>query len=44
MPYAERAVSNPYLLHEAEIVERIDETAGIFTLRLRFTDPAIHDA
>ena len=32
---------NPYLLHEAEIVERIDEAAGIFTLRLRFTDPAV---
>ena len=33
---------NPYLLHEAEIVERIDEAAGIFTLRLRFTDPDVH--
>jgi NAD(P)H-flavin reductase len=32
---------NPYLLHEAEIVERIDEATGIFTLRLRFTDPAV---
>jgi NAD(P)H-flavin reductase len=37
-------VSNPYLLHEAEIVERIDEAAGIFTLRLRFTDPAVQRA
>jgi len=34
-------VSNPYLLHEAEIVERIDEVAGVFTLRLRFTDAAV---
>jgi sulfhydrogenase subunit gamma (sulfur reductase) len=33
-------VTNPYLSHEAEIVERIDEAAGIFTLRLRFTNPA----
>ncbi len=31
-------MSNPYLVHEAEIVERVDEAAGIFTLRLRFTD------
>jgi len=35
---------NPYLLHEAEIVDRIDEATGIFTLRLRFTDPAVHRA
>lgn len=27
---------------EAEIVERIEETPTIFTLRLRFTDPAVH--
>ena len=33
---------NPYLLHEAEIVERIDEAAGIFTLRLCFTNPDVH--
>jgi len=31
-------------LHEAEIVERIQETPSIFTLRLRFTDPAVHAA
>lgn len=31
---------NPYLSHEAEVVERIEEASGIFTLRLRFTDPA----
>ncbi len=30
---------NPYLPREAEIVERIQESATIFTLRLRFTDP-----
>lgn len=30
--------------HEAEVVERIEETPTIFTLRLRFTDPAVHDA
>lgn len=30
--------------HEVEIVERIEETPGIFTLRLRFTDPAVHSA
>lgn len=35
---------NPYLLHEAEIVERIDEASGIFTLRLRFSDPTVHRA
>jgi NAD(P)H-flavin reductase len=37
-------VSNPYLLHEAEVVERIDEAPGVFTLRLRFTDPAAQRA
>lgn len=30
--------------HEAEIVERVEETPSIFTLRLRFTDPAVHAA
>lgn len=30
--------------HEAEIVERIEESPSIFTWRLRFTDQAIHDA
>ncbi len=34
--------SNPALPHEAEIIERIEETPTIFTLRLRFTDPALH--
>lgn len=30
--------------HEAEIVERVQESPTIFTLRLRFTDPALHGA
>lgn len=33
---------NPYLPFEAEIVERLQESDTIFTLRLRFTDPDIH--
>lgn len=37
-------MNNPYLLQEAEIVERIDEAIGIFTLRLRFTDPTVQHA
>jgi NAD(P)H-flavin reductase len=32
-----------YRYHEAEIVERIQESRNIFTLRLSFTDPAIHN-
>jgi len=32
-------VNNCYLPHQAEIIERIQETPSIFTLRLRFTDP-----
>jgi len=35
---------NPYLPAEAEIVERIQESPTIFTLRLRFTDPERHQA
>ena len=34
---------NPYLPAEAEIVERIQESPTIFTLRLRFTDPELHN-
>ncbi len=30
--------------HEAEIVERIQESPSVFTLRLRFTDPQVHNA
>ncbi|HUF20300.1 MAG TPA: FAD/NAD(P)-binding protein [Burkholderiales bacterium] len=29
---------NPYLPRDAEVIERIDESPGIFTLRLRLTD------
>ncbi len=35
---------NPSLPHETEVVERIQESPTIFTLRLRFTDPAQHAA
>ncbi len=31
-------------MHEAQIVDRIQETPHIFTLRLRFTDPQVHAA
>ncbi len=34
----------PQVPHEAEIVERIEESPCIFTLRLRFTDPQVHAA
>jgi len=36
--------AEPYTLHEAEIVERIQESPTIFTLRLRFTDPGVRSA
>ena len=35
---------NPYLPLQAEIVERIQESPSLFTLRLRFTDPDVHSA
>lgn len=35
---------NASLPHEVEVVERIQESPTIFTLRLRFTDPAQHKA
>ena len=35
---------NPHLPLEAEVVERIQESPTIFTLRLRFTDPVKHAA
>lgn len=35
-------MTNPYLPHEAEIVDRIQESATLFTLRLRFTDPQVN--
>lgn len=37
-------MTDPMLPHQAEIVERLQEGPGIFTLRLRFTDPAVHSA
>lgn len=36
-------MKNPYQLHQAEIVDRIQESPSIFTLRLRFTDQDMHD-
>jgi len=36
-------MSELYNYHQAEIVERIQESPSIFTLRLSFTDPAIHN-
>src|SRR3972149_5398213 len=36
--------NNPHLPLEAEVVERIQESPTIFTLRLRFTDPVKHAA
>ena len=35
---------NPYVPHEAVIVERIQETPDLFTLRIEFTDPEIRAA
>ncbi len=37
-------MADPHVPHEAEVVERIQESPTIFTLRLRFTDPAQHAA
>lgn len=37
-------MKNPYVLHEAEIVERIDEAPDIFTLRLRFSEETARQA
>ena len=37
-------MDNAYLPHEARIVERIDESPTLFTLRLKFTDPAVQSA
>jgi NAD(P)H-flavin reductase len=35
---------NPRLPLEAEIIERIQESPSLFTLRLQFTDPKVHAA
>jgi len=37
-------MSSPYLPLEAEVLERIEESPTIFTLRLRLTDPSAHAA
>lgn len=37
-------MSNPYLPREAEIIERIQESPGLFTLRLRLTDDTLQNA
>ncbi len=37
-------MADPQLPREAQIVERVQESPTIFTLRLRFTDPAHHAA
>lgn len=37
-------MSDPYLPYEVEVVERIQESTDIFSLRLRFTDLAQHAA
>lgn len=34
--------TNAYLPYEAEIIERRQESPSVFTLRLSFTDPAVH--
>lgn len=34
-------MANPYLPHEARIVERIQESDAVFTLRLEFADPEL---
>ncbi len=39
-----KAESRTILPHEAEIIERTDEGHYIYTLRLRFTDPVMHQA
>lgn len=37
-----QSLDNAYLPHEALVVERVEETPTIFTLRLRFRDPDVH--
>jgi NAD(P)H-flavin reductase len=36
--------ANPAVPREVEVIERIQESDSVFTLRLRFTDPAVHAA
>lgn len=35
---------NPYFPYEANIVERIQESPSLFTLRMQFTDPEVHSS
>lgn len=35
-------INQPYLPHEAEIIERIQESSTVFTFRLRFIDQFLH--
>ncbi len=37
-------MTNPYLPLEAEVIERVQESHTVFTLRLRLTDPAAYEA
>ncbi len=37
-------MANPYLPMEAEVIEQIQESPNMYTLRLRFTDPAVQAA
>jgi len=37
-------MSHAYEPHEVEILERIQESPGLFTLRLRFTDPKLQNS
>ena len=37
-------MAEPQMPHEAQVVERVQESPTIFTLRLKFTDPAHHGA
>ncbi len=37
-------MTNPYLPMQAEIIERIQESPNMYTLRLRFTDPSVQAA
>lgn len=43
MQLLEAVMNNSYLPYEAEVVERIQESSTIFTLRLRFTDDEQHE-
>ncbi len=44
MVEADITMNNPYLPHEAVIIERIEEGANLFTLRLELSDPEIQQS